>query len=202
MEMEAVTVWQWKWKHSQLDDRDGSSHSLTIEIKAVTAWQWRWKRSHALRLLTSIGGSQITCSVFRADTVDMLKTKMTCMSISTFADSSCLLSWTQERLRKWPRRQTGGQSDHFRWPAPRKMWNTDEFETQTGASKPRTSHHRSTGLESHRQREKAAADVEWKAENGPLFPTQTLELFQRQPWGKPLRDGARYHLEQNWTKLN
>ena len=61
------------------------------------------------------------------------------------------------------------------------------------------------------RKEEALDDLPWKDERGPSSIRRTLEPFQRQRWGNFSETGwsaygpfwaHRYHLEQNWAKLN
>ena len=52
-----------------------------------------------------------------------------------------VLPWTCRSEGKRPNRETGGQSNPYKWRASRKLWSAEELETLPSGTKPKTSHH-------------------------------------------------------------
>ena len=65
-----------------------------------------------------------------------------------------VLPWTCWSEGKWPSRQTGGQRNHYKWLASKKIWCIEKLKTLPAGTKPRMSHHWSLGGERRGKRKR------------------------------------------------
>ena len=102
-----------------------------------------------------------------------------------------VLPWTCRSEGKWPSRQTGGQSNPHKWLASRKIWCWEAWDTTCGHKAKDITPSITWRREAWKM--ETLDDLPWKDERGrPSSIRRTLEPFQRQCWGKLLRDGVEH----------
>ena len=118
------------------------------------------------------------------------------------------LPWICRSGGKWPSRHTGGQSNHHKWLASRKIWSVEELETLPAGTKPSTSHYRSPGRE--RRGKRKCWNIFLKGRERAIVNQTNIGTVSKTTLGKLLTEWSvyglfqahRYHLELDRTKLN
>ena len=189
----------------QLDNRGRSSHSwILVCLK-------RWVRphmplSHRLNELATDNnrsgmGSPGWC--------------MSQWSTSTFWNSCGWTALDTPEWRKWPSRQTGGQSTPNKWVASWKIWTVERSLRHylQAKKKPRASSHQSPGGERHEMKKCTMIFLEmmseghyqsdkhchWNCFKASIWETSEAHIYNM-VFFQALR--VRHHLKLNWHTLN